>query len=143
VDVRSSEDYNQYHIPGSIHVPVTSLSDPVVQSDLDVDRALILASNGNTISSQAWLLLRSEGYEDVFILDGGLNRWVSIYSNPQLPAGEYTDDEVFKYQFRKAAGSNLMGVQAVEQNTEVDTKKKKSPVRKFRKKTKKSSEDGC
>ena len=142
-DIRSEKDFNSYHIPGSIHIPFEQLGDVEKSDVFDKTKMLILASNGNTRAGQAWLLLRQMGYEDVYILAGGLNHWVQIFSNPEHPKGAYSDDELFTYQFRKAAGAAVLGHSlTIAQDRKADDSKPK-PIRRKRKKAIKKVDEGC
>ncbi len=141
-DIRTKKDFNSYHIPGSVHFPFEQL-DNIGKLDLfDKSKTLILVSNGNTKAGQAWILLKQMGFEDIFILAGGMNHWVKIFSNPEQPKGSYTDDELFTYQFRKAAGPAVMGRSLTITDSGNDMAKPK-PVRRKRKKAIKKVDEGC
>ncbi len=142
-DIRSEKDFSNYHIPESIHIPFGQIEN-IEKSDLfDETKMLILASNGNTRAGQAWILLKQLGIKDVYILAGGLNHWVQNFSNPEHPKGAYTDDELFTYQFRKAAGTVMLGqtLSVAQDNKATDAKPK--PIRRKRKKAKKKVDEGC
>jgi len=143
VDIRSNQDYTTYHIPDNIHIPFSDLNTLEAEEQLDGEKMIILASNGNTRAGQAWILLKQMGYEEVYILAGGLNNWINVFNNPQHPTGAYTDDELFTYQFRKAASGTLMGGTTImEDGGKVETVKPKPVVRK-RKKKAKQVDEGC
>jgi len=142
VDIRSADDYGNYSIPGSVNIPLTDLTKPDNLDLLkDFDMA-VLASNGNTASSQAWLMLRQKDLDNIFVLKGGLNHWVNVFANPQAPDLVYTDDEAFNYQFRKSAGPSLMGTKMVSE-TEADAQAEKKPIRRIRKKKSAKIDEGC
>ncbi len=143
VDIRSKEDYDKYHIPGSIHVPVDHLLNNDNLRSLAEDNTIILTSNGNTLASQGWLILRENGFKDVLILQGGMNYWVEAFNNPQKPTGFYTDDELFRYQFRKAAGPVVMGEKYAGQKVEESPVKISKPVIRKKKKKKAHFDEGC
>ncbi len=141
VDIRSKEDYNAYHIPGAIHIPLERLLEKSSLDQLNSEGTIVLASNGNTKAAQAWLLLKEKGFNEVYALHGGMNYWVGIFSAPQKPAEPYTDDELFRYQFRVAAGPVMMGKQAVQQ--EQTTVKPRKTVKPRRRASKKKVDEGC
>lgn len=143
VDIRSTEDFEKYHIPGSIHVPVDKLLENEELKSLAADNTIILASNGNTLASQAWLLLKENGFNDVLILQGGLNYWVEAFNNPKKPTGFYTDDELFRYEFRKAAGPVVMGNKFANNEPEKKETKISKPVIRVKKKKKAKFDEGC
>ena len=143
VDIRSNEDYKKYHIPGNIHLPFERINDASALEILDDDKMIILASNGNTRAGQAWILLKQMGFQEVYILAGGLNHWVNVFNNPQPPEGAYSDDETFIYEFRKAAGAAMMGRSLTVKEDDAQKSMKPKPVVRKRKKVKKAVDEGC
>lgn len=141
IDIRSAEDFKKYQIPGAIHIPVDKLFEAEAKEILNSDKTIILASNGNTKAAQAWLLLKEKGAKDIFVLEGGVNYWVNIFSNPQKPNDKSANDELFIYQFRKAAGPQMMGTLSVQESEKDDVAK---PKRVFKKRSsKKKVDEGC
>jgi len=143
IDVRSAQDYGKYNIPHNEHIPFEKLTSDESEEILDNDKMIILASNGNTRAGQAWILLKQMGYDEVYILAGGLNNWVQAFNNPKHPSGAYTDDELFTYQFRKAAGTVMMGTSAAIVDDVDAGHSKPKPVLRKRKKKKKKDDEGC
>ncbi len=143
VDIRSDQDFINYHIPGALHIPLANLLDPDNLETLSDAEMVVLASNGNTRAGQAWLLLKQKGMDNVFILQGGLNYWVNIFTNPKKPEGVYTDDELFAYHFHKAAGPVLMGNKAALQNETQQDSPKPKPKPRIRKKKAAKVDEGC
>ncbi|HGY56480.1 MAG TPA: rhodanese-like domain-containing protein [Caldithrix abyssi] len=142
IDIRSKEDYDKYHIPGSEWIPLANLLSDEAKDILDPDKTIVLASNGNSKAAQAWVLLKEAGYDDVYVLMGGMNYWVQVFTNPEKPNGAYTDEEIFAYQFRKAAGPVLMGTQ-VAASTDTEINKPKKVIKRRRKKPSKKLDEGC
>ena len=142
IDVRSEEEYNNYHINPSVNIPLESLFKPEILNDLDPEKLLILYSNGGTHAAQAWVLLQQQGFKNSAVLLGGLNYWVDVYTNPEPPTGHYADHDLFRYQFLKSAGSKLLGnTQSVESKSEIQ-----KPVKlksRAKKNKKKAADDGC
>lgn len=110
IDVRSKADYDQFHLPGAVNVPIANLfsGDNSVYFDQDI-KMNVLYANGTTNATEAWMLLRQKGYKSVYVLKGGLNYWAETIMNPQKPASTSADDELARYDFRKAAGGVLGG----------------------------------
>jgi len=142
IDIRTVEDYKKYHIPGSASIPIEALFDDETADIIEDEKTLILVSNGNTKAGQAWLLMRSHGYQDLFVLHGGMNHWVNVFGNPQRPKAGAFDDEIFAFQFRKSAGPVMMGTNGVMESSESEIDKPK-PVKRKRKKAKKKIDEGC
>lgn len=70
VDVRSREEYDEWHINGAVYQTMTSLI-VGLQRYREFDR-IVLYSNGSTHSGQAWVTLTAAGYKNVFIMADGL-----------------------------------------------------------------------
>ena len=80
VDLRAEKDYAEYHIPSAENIPLTGLKD----SQLGRNQKIVLYSDGGIHSAHAWILLRAEGFEGVYILRGGLEEWKDDILFPQL-----------------------------------------------------------
>lgn len=80
VDVRSREEYEAWHIPGAVHMPIRSLVDGL-QRYRNFDR-IVLYSNGAVHPGQAWVVLVSAGYRNVFILADGLQGFFARVLKP-------------------------------------------------------------
>jgi sulfur-carrier protein adenylyltransferase/sulfurtransferase len=109
-DVRSKADYDKFHLPGAVNVPIDNILSDEYAGYFDQDIKMnVLYANGTTNASQAWMLLRQKGYKNIYVLKGGLNYWAETIMNPQKPASTSPDDELARYDFRKAAGGVLGG----------------------------------
>lgn len=69
-DLRSREEYDEWHIPGSVHTPMRSIL-------LSLERYrnfdnIVLVSNGSTHPAQAWIVLQTYGFNNVKVLSDGL-----------------------------------------------------------------------
>ncbi len=81
VDVRTPEEFAAYHIPTAENVPIAALPD----YGLARNEKIVLYSDGGTHSAQAWMLLRAERYQGVYILFGGLETWKDDGMFPVAP----------------------------------------------------------
>jgi sulfur-carrier protein adenylyltransferase/sulfurtransferase len=110
IDIRSQAEYEQFHLPGAINVPIDNLLSEENSAFFDQDVKMnVLYGNGTTAAGQAWMLLRQQGYKSLYILQGGVNYWAETILSPSQPAATASDDELAKYDFRKAAGGALGG----------------------------------
>ena len=141
VDIRSKEDYTKYSIPGSENIPVKELLEER-KDDINSDLVTVFASNGDNESSQVWLLMRMMGYENIYVLQGGVNFWVENYVAPKKPGDNSPDTEVFKYEFRKSAAGYFNGGLAISEDaSSKKTAKPKMAPRTTKKK--KKARSGC
>jgi rhodanese-related sulfurtransferase len=81
VDLRSMADFAKGHIINSTNIPMTSLKTQMGQLEKYKQRPIILSCNSGGQSAAACRLLRSNGFEQVYNLKGGLLAW----QNSKLP----------------------------------------------------------
>jgi len=63
------------------------------------------------------MLTRQQGYQNNYVLQGGLNYWMEAIVDPSPPSGISPDEEFAKYDFRRAA-SQALGGGTIERTTE-------------------------
>ncbi len=139
VDVRKPEEYNSYHLPGAINVPLKNILDKnqIELFDQDINE-IVLYSNGTIYANQAWMLLRRMNFSNLNVMQGGLNHWVETIMRPPLPPHGASTSEHELYQLRKGAsmffgGGSLSGKQ----------QKTFAPIPTIKKRKKKAVEGGC
>ena len=141
IDIRSQDDYEKFHLPGAINIPIDDILSEDYLDILDQDVKMnVFYSNGNTKSNEAWMLTRQLGYNNIYVLMGGLNYWVETIMNPKVPSSTLPDDEIAKYDFRKGAGSALGGG-AVPNENAASTPAAPAPI--IKKAKKKAVKGGC
>ncbi|HUI46809.1 MAG TPA: rhodanese-like domain-containing protein [Nitrospirota bacterium] len=77
LDVRTNKEYEQGHIPGSVHVQLSEIGDKVKK--LKKDKELVVyCQNGNR---GIWAIKRlmGMGYKNLYNLKGGYNAWKRIH----------------------------------------------------------------
>jgi rhodanese-related sulfurtransferase len=141
VDLRSAEEYNQFHIEGAINIPLSQLFEQESLDMLSPDYNIVVYSNGGTHSAQAWVLLKEMGI-NCYTLLGGLNYWAEAIMNPEPPDDLAADSEILQYQFRKSASGYFNNGTTIEQETKESNTPPPAPKRTFKRK-KKSGDEGC
>ncbi|MFO7617588.1 MAG: rhodanese-like domain-containing protein [Bacteroidales bacterium] len=110
IDVRDPDEFEKYSLPGAINIPFADLLNSEWSDILNQDvRMNIFYSNGTLVANQAWMITRQLGYQNNYVLEGGLNHWVETILNPDKPASTSPDEELARYDFRLAAGTALGG----------------------------------
>jgi rhodanese-related sulfurtransferase len=141
IDVRSQDEFEKFSLPGAINIPLNDLLSDNYTDVLNQDVKMnIFYSNGTLNANEAWLITRQLGYNNNFVLEGGLNYWFDTILNPQKPASTSPDEEFAKYDFRKSAGTALGGGSVQAAKTEAPSSGK--PVIKAAGKKKKAA-GGC
>lgn len=143
IDVRSQEEFEKFSLPGAINIPLASLLSEQYTDVLNQNVKMnVFYSAGTVMSNEAWMLTRQLGYENNFVLEGGLNYWFEAILNPQKPASTASDEEIARYDFRKSASQALGGGGAVMQaDSQKETTASKSAVKPAAKK--KKAAGGC
>lgn len=110
IDVRTPEEFDAYSMPGSINVPLSNLLAEEYADILNQDAYMnVFYSNGSVYANQAWMITRQLGYENNFVLEGGLNYWFGNILAAAEPAQTSPNEEFAKYDFRRSAAAALGG----------------------------------
>ena len=141
IDVRAQNEFEKYHLPNAINIPLTDILSEDWADLLDQDVKMnVFYSNGNLKANEAWMITRQLGFENNYVMQGGLNYWAETIMDPKAPASTSPDDEIAKYDFRKGASMALGG--AAISATKTKSASSPKPVIK-RKKKKKRAAGGC
>jgi NADPH-dependent 2,4-dienoyl-CoA reductase/sulfur reductase-like enzyme/rhodanese-related sulfurtransferase len=73
LDVRQPTEYQKIRLRGSRHIPLGSLRDRL--DDLPRDRPIVVMCSLGLRSYEASRILETFGFDNVFVLDGGLEAW--------------------------------------------------------------------
>jgi rhodanese-related sulfurtransferase len=110
LDVRSESDFNLFHIEGAQRLDLADLL-PLTQELLATyteNTVYVVMSNDETRATEAWKVLVAESVPNVYILEGGINYWLSIFAVEE-PAVTPTPTPVrvdqLRYVFPAALGS--------------------------------------
>jgi len=136
IDVRSQTAYKNFHLPNAINIPLENLLDSNSIEMLNMDfKNKVFYSNGTADATTAFVIARRNNYENVFILEGGLNRWYETILNPPQPdEAQANRAELDLFSFRLAAskhfGSPVPVKVDVNETPEKPAKKKIQVVKK-------------
>ena len=82
LDVRPETDFNLFHLGGSQRLDLAEISKPAVLKPLLAapDNAILfLVSNGEQASTQAWQALKAGGVLNLYVIEGGINKWLDVF----------------------------------------------------------------
>ena len=74
IDIRDSESFNAGHITASKNIPQNELTRRINEVT-NIDKSVILVCDMGNISPNAGEALKKEGFEDIYLLKGGINQW--------------------------------------------------------------------
>ncbi len=114
VDLRGEHDFNLFHVGGSRRVDSAALGRPEVYKpllDQPATTVTFLVGNGETAALSAWKGLKALGAPNLYVIEGGINRWLERYPVPACVAessgSAATNAETLAYRFAYATGSSL------------------------------------
>ncbi|HXG40609.1 MAG TPA: molybdopterin-synthase adenylyltransferase MoeB [Candidatus Limnocylindrales bacterium] len=96
VDVRETEEWQQGHLPGAVHVPRGHLESRIEAAVPDRDRPVVLYCAGGTRSALAARTLQEMGYADVVSMAGGFQAWKSEGLPWTMPV-TFSDEQRLRY----------------------------------------------
>ena len=142
IDVRTPEEFDAYSLPGAINIPLSNLLAEEYTDILHQDAYMnVFYSNGSAYANQAWMITRQLGYENNYVLEGGLNYWFGNILSAQAPSQTSPSEEFAKYDFRKSAAAALGGGGVVAAEGSAPAVKAAKPV--VTAKAKKKPSGGC
>ncbi|WP_207284175.1 thiosulfate sulfurtransferase GlpE [Pseudomonas sp. FW300-N2F2] len=77
VDVRDPATFAALHISGAKHLDNHSIADFIRAADLDAPTVVVCYHGNSSQSAAAYLI--SQGFSDVYSLDGGFELWRATY----------------------------------------------------------------
>ena len=75
IDLRSTADFDDGHITGSINIPYANLDDRVHEIKKYEGISLVLICENGSQSANAGEKLQNLGHKETLILSGGINNW--------------------------------------------------------------------
>ncbi|MBK9121866.1 MAG: YeeE/YedE family protein [Chloroflexi bacterium] len=111
IDVRSESDFNQFHLIDAHHIPLASLLGTVSDLHLQPDNTLfVITSNDETAATEAWKILTAEAVPNVYILEGGINGWLTTFGDEEFKQQSFIadhPDDRLAYAFPLALGQRF------------------------------------
>jgi rhodanese-related sulfurtransferase/uncharacterized membrane protein (DUF485 family) len=109
LDVRSEADFNLYHLADAVHVPLERLAEavPALLGQPPANTVIIVMGNDEAAAVQAWKLLVASRVPNVYVLEGGINHWISVFGadDEMLKPLPVADDDRLRYAVPAALGS--------------------------------------
>lgn len=140
IDVRSGDQYADYSLPGAFNIPLDEMAMPDWEDYFSQDGVdVVLFSNSDLHAEQAWIIASRLGYENLYVLKGGLNQWFKDIMQPTAPAETASTAEFDLYSFRKAARQHFGGGAVIESGSD----QPKQEVTVVKRKKKVVAEGGC
>ena len=105
IDLRSPAEFRRLNIPGSINIPYGDF----ISTDPDIylsNKSIrnIFYSNGVFDSNYALVYSRGLGYNNTYVMDGGLTEWLKTIMSTKFSGNRITARENALFEIRTRAG---------------------------------------
>lgn len=112
IDLRPEREFNLFHVGGARRVALAALDAPgEVRRMLEEPPSTItfLVANGEAEALEGWRRLASRGVQNVYVLEGGIQRWLELYPVPACVAAPdpAAVDGALAWRFAYATGELL------------------------------------
>ena len=114
MDVRSEADFNRFHLSGA------RLTDPDMLKNNNYIKGLLaspdnaihfIVANGEEPATEIWKNLRAQGVLNIYIIEGGINRWLEVFPLPACVAqpelSNKGQNDRLNYKFSFAVGERV------------------------------------
>ncbi len=126
VDVRDSLSVSLFTLPTAIHIPLENIFNRQYRQFFrDDELKKVFYSNGEAKAVKAWALASRAGYDNVFVLKGGLNGFFDLFFSDKFELNEGNLMDEFNSRFISNARQYFMKMKKPEQP------KQSTPVRKM------------
>lgn len=108
IDVRSPEEFEKYHIPLAINIPLEEIMDRKWERIFkqEIKKNYFYADNDTTVK-KACLLARHVGESENYILRETVSEFQALYEYPQAPGPNASKEEFNIYTFRQKAAHDM------------------------------------
>jgi rhodanese-related sulfurtransferase len=89
VDIRDERAFAEYHVPTAESVPLAT----VLDGALGRTEKIVLYGDGGIHAAQAWMVLKGNGYTQVYTLLGGLDAWKDDVLFPVMPQSPTAEEQ--------------------------------------------------
>lgn len=75
IDVRDQESFKEGHLDKAVNIPLKDLEKNITKLSKLKKKAILVTCNTGHISVGAGTILRKNGFDDLYLLKGGVNAW--------------------------------------------------------------------
>jgi len=112
LDVRDEHDFNLFHVGGARRIDAAALEqEPGLRRLLAEPASTVtfLVGNGEAAALAAWKRLTALGVKNLYVVEGGVNRWLELYPAPECVSSKAAPEgeDGLAWRFSYAAGASL------------------------------------
>ncbi|NOT11900.1 MAG: rhodanese-like domain-containing protein [Methylococcaceae bacterium] len=82
VDVREVDEFSKGHIESAINSPLSKLPEQLSSLEAHKRKPILIACDSGTRSNSAGKILAKAGFEQIFVITGGMTAWTEDYKLP-------------------------------------------------------------
>jgi rhodanese-related sulfurtransferase len=82
IDVREAPEYAQSHIENAVNAPLSKLNEQLTKLNSDKKVPILIVCQNGTRSLTAAKTLAKTGFEQIFVITGGMDAWTEDYKLP-------------------------------------------------------------
>lgn len=114
IDVRTPAEFEKDALPRAINIPYDSIFSEnfVFMLDQTVTKNVIYGMD-DARSSQVWMITKQLGYNNNYLMKGGIKAWKDYILNPEMPPQTAPQEEVDLYMKRVASKQFFTGAQTL------------------------------
>lgn len=101
IDLRAPDDFENYHPEGAINIPFPKILNKEYFPVLKDKKRKILYAGTESKAVEVWILLSQTGYENIYVLKGGLPYWLEKVEGRNVFGKTILDEEKPRYDFKK------------------------------------------
>jgi rhodanese-related sulfurtransferase len=99
IDIRTPKEFVGFHIENAQNIPFDRLLDDEFIDILDNDQMKVLYGSMSVSSNAAWMVLTQYGYDKLYVLDGGIQDWISQVETRDILKEADKSDETPLYKY--------------------------------------------
>ena len=104
IDLRSEEEFRKFNIPGAVNIPFEELLNQNYAGYLNQKNVrTIFYGNSEQLANMAWTISTGLGYDNSFVMKGGLNEWYKTVMLTQFEGEKITPRENALFENRYKA----------------------------------------
>ncbi len=89
IDVRDPEEFLKSHIENAMSTPLGDLPTHLAKLEAYKNKPVLIACQNGTRSASAGKILTKAGFEQVFVITGGIQAWENDYKLPIKSTGKH------------------------------------------------------
>jgi rhodanese-related sulfurtransferase len=99
IDIRTPKEFAGFHIENAQNIPFDRLLDDDYIDILENDQMKVLYGSSSVGSNAAWMVLTQYGYDKLYVLDGGVQDWITQVETRDIFKEAYKSDETPLFNF--------------------------------------------